>query len=208
MKCLSRDDLHIGRIVVALDVERILGIRNGICCSVSTIPDVVITHGVHMTKTLLILLLMTMQLLAGSGASVYLCIGCDGSYGIETNTESCLCDGKNHTDGESCACDCDDQHCEHRESPAQVQLAGEGVSRERPCGCTHIPLIVSSDRYRHFVRSLANHKAGRVLFLAAAPSNDCFSYAVASCTELRWHVSRADVPAFSLIVVSTVIIRC
>jgi len=48
--------------------------------------------GVFMAKSLLILMLMTTQLLAGSGGSVYLCISNDGSYCcFDTGPESCMC---------------------------------------------------------------------------------------------------------------------
>jgi hypothetical protein len=160
-----------------------------------------------MTKTLLILLLMTMQLLAGSGASVYLCIGSDGSYGIETNTESCLCDNDDDHD-ESCPCDCDDRHCEHRETAVHIQFTGDGVGKAMPCGCTHIPLIVSSNQSDLYVRSVANHDTDRQLLLLAVPSNDSIFGELASCAVERWHVAHADVPDFSLTVVSTVVIRC
>lgn len=207
MTCPSRDELQV-RKTVSLDVERNRGIRNGIPYSVSTIPNVLITHGVHMTKTLLILLLITMQLLAGSGASVYLCIGCDGSYGIETSTESCLCDTDDHADDESCPCDCDDRHCEHRETAVHVQLTGDGASKDSPCGCTHIPLIVSSSQSHLLGRSVANLDAGRQSFLLAVPPNNSVFSALASRADVRWHVARADVLDFSLTVVSTVVIRC
>lgn len=207
MVCPFRDELQVGKSVVAVDVERNVSIRNGIRSPLSKTPNVLITHGVHMTKQLLVLLLITMQLLAGSGASVYLCIGCDGSIGIETNAESCQCDD-DHTDGVSYLCECEDRHCEHRETPAQVQSTGEDVSKDSPCGCTHIPLIVSSERSRHFVRTLANHEAGRLLLLTAVPPNACLCYSLVNCMGLRWHVACADVPDFSLTVVSTVVIRC
>lgn len=159
-------------------------------------------------KPLLTLLLMTMQLLTGSGVSVYLCIGCDGSYGIKTSPYSCLCDDNGQVEEVLYACDCGDRRCEHRHSDSHAEPSKGGFNPHTPCGCTHVPLLVSSSQDLDFVRSLNTQLVDSFPLLAIVPLVACFHETSIGCSDSLWCISRSDVPILTLTVVSTVVLRC
>lgn len=168
-----------------------------------------------MAKLLIILMLMTTQLLAGTCRSMHLCISNDGSYCcIDAGPDSCTCCQK-HSEGVPEAC-CDEhagdevsekcgEHCEEEitEPDAQSSVAGD------PCGCTHIPLMGSSSHPTITpARTTINESIERCSLLVAwLPALFARDAAVAPSPHLRWF-DPPVVPDFSLTVISTVVIRC
>jgi hypothetical protein len=167
-----------------------------------------------MAKLLLILMLMATQLLSGKCGSRHLCISNDGSYCcIDAGPQSCTCCQK-HSEEVPYAC-CDErargtvsekctEHCEEEstEPAAQSTVAGD------PCGCTHIPLRVSSSQPTTIARSTINESIERnSLLVAWLPSLGGSDAVVAPSPHLRWFEPPL-VPDFALTVISTVVIRC
>lgn len=168
---------------------------------------------VLMAKSLLILMLMAMQVLAGTCGSLHLCISNDGSYCcIDAGPESCTCCHKHGEAAHNACCDepaCEavpEKCCEHcdeesTEPDAQCIVAGD------PCACTHIPLIVSSSQPTTIARSTINESIERCSLLIAWLPSLVGSDAVAPLPHLRWFEPPV-VPDFALTVISTVVIRC
>lgn len=169
---------------------------------------------VLMAKSLLILMLMATQLLAGTCGLLHLCISDDGTYCcIDAGPESCTCCQK-HSEAVPEAC-CDEhavdavsetccEHCEEEstEPDTQTSVAGD------PCGCTHIPLMVSSSQPTTIVRSTISESVERYTLLVAWLPSLVGSDAVdGPSPHLRWF-GPPVVPDFALTVISTVVIRC
>jgi len=161
-----------------------------------------------MAKSLLILMLVATQLLAGSGGSLYLCISGDGSFCcLDSGPGSCTCCHEQDDDPPACASDCDEVTCrchDRRETPADptVEIANEG------CGCIHIPLIVSAAQPTRVVRARTPTDAERLRqLMASLPSIDVAHTAIVASPPASWGGPPA-VPQFALTVVSTAVIRC
>jgi hypothetical protein len=166
-----------------------------------------------MAKSLLVLMLMATQLLAGSGGSLYVCIGHDGSFcGLDSGPESCQCSDHDHQPHDACRdsycdhtsefCDEDDHHEVDQAFSPSVFLDSDG------CGCTHIPLMLSSDRPARFARtSLTTQSEPLGFVVALLPFWNCASHTDALLANGR----RNGPPAasdFALMAISTTIIRC
>jgi hypothetical protein len=162
-----------------------------------------------MARSLLILMLMTTQLLAGSGASVYLCIGSGGSYCLDAGPDSCTCCHEEHGNtGDGCKHEHGDSACNHHDQdPQPIQLGTDGLTAVDQCGCTHIPVMLSSDLPTSTARTSVTLDVERLASLVALPLE---------CRVNEWLVDqpafhRSDPPpvaTFTLTVVSTVVIRC
>lgn len=89
-----------------------------------------------MAKRLLIMALVAVQCASWSGASLFLCLGADGSVCIDRGPESCTSCHEEEA-GHAC-CDLHDACCEehaHDASALNVPLlAGD------PCDCTHVQI--------------------------------------------------------------------
>ncbi|MFO0903703.1 MAG: hypothetical protein U0939_11925 [Pirellulales bacterium] len=165
-----------------------------------------------MAKSLLILMLMTTQLLAGSGDSVYLCIGSDGSYRIDAGRDSCTsCDV---TCGADCCADSNDSigqrdglPCGTHGNNRRFQQAIETLAAEESCDCTHIPIMTSSDQPTRAARASITVDVERLSLLVAQPSSIGLACLPAPPSSLHRWVNSA-IPDFALAVISTVIIRC
>lgn len=167
-----------------------------------------------MTKSLLILMLMTTQLSSGSGVSVFVCIRNDGScICLDSGPTSCTC-CKKHDGCQHCAChpdtDCEETvasncGCHDNESPKPVQfgfLAGDS------CGCTRFPVMVSSNQPTTITRSTIPVEVDQLALLAAWLPTLCSGVQVVSTQpHLGWR-GPPTVPDFTLAVISTVVIRC
>lgn len=164
-----------------------------------------------MARPILILMLMMTQLLSGTGVSVYLCIGCDGSFGIHAGSDSCPpCQSDSTNSCHSCRDSAPEHHqssCARHGSERPTPDTGNEFVAEASCGCTHIPVVVSSDQPSRAVRTSVTVDVEQFRSLVALPT----------FIGSDWHVlSRAlldDYPAsavadFFLTVVSTVVIRC
>lgn len=108
-----------------------------------------------MVKSFLILMLITTQLLAGSGGSVYLCIRNDGSFCcLDQGPTTCTCCDDQETDFDNphalatekpsgCGCDCgtaeSTRECDNNDFTEPARELVPLVSDD-PCGCTHILL--------------------------------------------------------------------
>lgn len=166
--------------------------------------------GVFMVKSLLILALVTTQLLAGSGGSLYLCISNDGSHWcVDSDPASCTCCRQEaETDEHSgCCCShvagsCDGDRDEHRTPSESPELAGQ------PCGCTHI-LISHPQQSPTTVRASSTTDAERLALLVAllphAPLHDQF---VSDGPDLTFRLNSPPIPSQSLAILSSVVLRC
>lgn len=167
-----------------------------------------------MTRSLLILTLVTMQLFAGSTASVYLCVSHDGSYCcIDTGPASCTCCQEAEEDSSAhevcCAAHADENHhlkpCEDSSEHSVPRADGQPVVSD-PCGCTHIPVRLSSHQAVSVGRSSVPGDLERVI---PATVWLCFSRIAPEplCRAIR---HRSEPPPLdpALIVISTTVIRC
>lgn len=170
--------------------------------------------GVFMAKSLLVLMLMATQLLAGSGGSLYVCISHDGSFcGLDSGPESCKCAGDHdHQPSDGCR----DSHCHHKSEICDEVDGHENDEAFSPlefldrdgCGCTHIPLMLSSDRPIRFVRtSLMTQSEPLGFVVALLPFWNCASPSEALLANCRWN-GPPVVCDFTLMAISTIIIRC
>lgn len=169
-----------------------------------------------MAKSLLILMLMTTQLLAGSGGSVYLCISNDGEYCcLDTGPESCTCceEHQHKAAHETCCSEAGcsgknaEPECDHRNgsSPPSDQPL---VVLDDGCGCTHFPVAVSAAQATSAARSTFTVDIERlVLFVAWLPTRFSGADAAVFSPQFRWR-RPPTVPNFALTVMSTVVIRC
>lgn len=164
-----------------------------------------------MTKSMLILMLITTQLLSWSGASLYLCIDSDGSYCIHAGPDSCTscqvtgagqnaCSDANlgQRGGSLCG-----KHGEDR----LIQHSVAVVEPVESCDCTHIPIMLASDQRTRAAReSIALDFARLSSVVAQAPA---VGLVCLSVFQSGFHCCDASaVPDFTLTVISTVIIRC
>lgn len=163
-----------------------------------------------MARLLFILMLVTTQLLSGSGGSVYLCVSNDGTCCIDSGPASCTCCDKEdqhevcadgccvHEAGSYVGHQCDDLMPESDQSPL---LVGD------PCRCTH--LLISAEPPTCVSRISAASDCQRIAQLAAlVPSLTIWSaFEDASLAHARPErpPSLCD---YYLITVSTVVIRC
>lgn len=167
-----------------------------------------------MAKSLIVLVLMTTQFLTGISGSVYLCISNDGSYCcIDAGPASCECCHE-PVEPSHDAC-CAEPGCEvasefsceaHDEDSPQPDR--HSFAAVDPCGCTHVPVMVSSDQPTTVARSSTAVDVERLSLLIALPLTlgSGLEIAVPS-PHIHWSGPPA-VPNFSLTVISTVVIRC
>ncbi|MBS0207766.1 MAG: hypothetical protein JSS27_02320 [Planctomycetes bacterium] len=164
--------------------------------------------GVFMARLLLILMLMTTQLLTGSGASVYLCVGSNGSYCFDSGPDSCSCCHEEHeTTGDGCKHEHDDAACNHHDESQPVQPGTDRLTALDPCGCTHIPVMLPSDQPTNASRAAVKVDVERLTALITLPLLSSFDGWLASQPAIHWSDPPPD-GNFALTIVSTVVIRC
>lgn len=170
------------------------------------------SSGDSVLKQLFILMLMTMQLLSGGGGSVYLCISNDGLCSIEMGPDSCMsCEV-------SCATGCNTNRadspvqngrmpCSIPECDGLFHEISESLTTTGSCGCTHIPITMSSDQpkrnartsiavdFERFTLRVAHVLKSGLVCLPAIPSSEHRRNTLA-------------IPNLTLTVVSAVNIRC
>lgn len=172
-----------------------------------------------MARMLLSLLLLTTQLLAGVCGSLHLCIGDDGSFcGIDAGPKSCHCGHRD--DQPSSESGCHPQLsdvlakpcCEHHDGPhPQNESTDLAVCISIPadsCACTHIPLVLSSEKSTTVLRSPLNESLERSSLLAAWLPVLLLDDDRSPGGSIRQRLEPAERPDFSLTVISTVVIRC
>lgn len=165
-----------------------------------------------MPRSLLILMLMTTQLLSWSGGSFYLCIASDGSYRIDAGPDSCAsCRMTCGTGCNACTEDSPGQHgdfpCGKHGNAGLIQPLIETPADEESCDCTHIPITVSSDQPTRNAQTSVSVDFERLSSLVAQARS--IGLACPQAPPSSFH--RRDtsiIPAFTLTVVATVIIRC
>lgn len=164
-----------------------------------------------MFKPLLIAMLVAAQLSTGSGVSAYVCIGDDGWFRIDAGAESCsacrsVCCTKANLPARDTAQSCCRHPGERKAESAQSEVSA--VEASGSCDCTHIPVMVSSEQSAKAVRNLISCELeDSSSSLACQPTiGDIFRPAV---DRLGLHRSRfLQTPDFSLVVVSSVVLRC
>ncbi len=165
-----------------------------------------------MSKSLLILMLVTTQLLTGGGVSGYICISSNGSFGFHFGSSSCTsCQVACEAHGKSCDDSNAQQSCnsscgKHRiEQLNKVTIGTLGVAKS--CDCTHIPVTIESEQPTRVARNLttADYKfLASLVALLPTIGNCCQAI---SQTPFR-SIGTSVAPDFSLTVISTVVIRC
>lgn len=165
-----------------------------------------------MVKSLLVLMLVMTQLLAGSGDSVYLCIGNDGSYSIHAGSAPCTpgqvtCGSGCHSCNDASPGQQERSPCGNHLGDRAVSQTGDPLVLAGACDCTHIPLVMASDQPTRTTRnSIAVDFEWLSSLLAQAPTIDIAYQSVLQLTFRCYDTS--TVPDFTLTVVSTVVIRC
>lgn len=165
--------------------------------------------GISMVRSLLLLTLVLTQLLAGSGASVYLCIDEDGLCCVDGGAESCTCCQQIQAEAtDACGRDHgDSQCCRHEESQPSDSNEGGSVTNDA-CDCTHLPLTMPSDQPASPARKLNASDAGRLLALTAlVPSSLDFVLSFDG-PQVSESLGALAVPDFTLLMVTAIIIRC
>ena len=93
-----------------------------------------------MAKSLLSLVLMTMQLISWGASPLYLCLGGDGSFCIDFGPESCKCCKHPHIETNGCGSApsaCQEHDHSHSEKPS---VNCDKFAATAPCECTHIQI--------------------------------------------------------------------
>jgi len=162
-----------------------------------------------MIRSLLILMLIATQLLTGSRVSAYLCVSNDGLCRIDSGSASCTscrdaCNATRQSSELFAACRDEVQQCtSHREA------ASRGVQNQitKSCGCFHVPILVASEQPAHSLQGRAvvdvELQLSTIAPAVVSPTG-CASV-------LQSRVTSSDTSAavaYSLIVVSTVVMRC
>lgn len=166
-----------------------------------------------MAKSLLILMLVMTQLLTGSGGSLYLCIKNDGSgFCFDTDIASCTCCHNHKVNQQNpcvtCGCEKAESCCKDDDNEASTS-AHHGLLAAESCGCTHIPVMVSSEQPTTVARSSVTTESDRLtLLLAWLPSLRSIDGFVVSASPYRHWSGPPAVPDFALTVVATTVIRC
>ena len=178
-----------------------------------------------MAKSLLILMLVATQLLAGSGVSVQLCVSGDGSFCcLDCGSDTCGCcrepemptsDCRESQGGENadavpadhgCDAGCCVQHVS--ESPEEAVLPGD--LGDAVCGCTHVPLILSTDEQAIAIRlDTLDGDGGIDLHADRLPASFALNWSVVRSPPLQLQRSRQlQIPSYALAVIATAVIRC
>lgn len=169
-----------------------------------------------MIKSALILMLVTTQLLAGSGGSVYLCISNDGSfYCLDAGPSTCSCGTRQATslgdaddaDKDGCSC-C--SHCRASKPHNERDLAPitELSSSEDSSGCTHI-LLSHDQGPSQVARSTSAADMDRLLHLAGHLRAVTPMLSVIDCgCSLRERFWLPAIPSQTMAVLSSVLIQC
>ena len=117
-----------------------------------------------MLRLLLTAALIATQTLCSSAGALYLCIGCDGSWGLDAGAGRCfrheheddghaetdVCDGHGHSGAGA---------CQHKHEQSQPR-AKSRLAQADQCDCTHVLLLGERSPNVPGVRSLTEHRCG------------------------------------------------
>lgn len=164
-----------------------------------------------MAKPFLILLLTAMQFLTGSGTSIYLCIGMDGSWTIHSESAGCTsCESTGaagHHSSPECSKEpvcspCSGHAADHADEPSVAAL-----TLTDSCDCTHVPVVVNIVQPSRAAPISIAVDCERLLQFSALPLFIGIGWQGVS--RPQWDVcGHAAAANFSLTVVSTIVIRC
>lgn len=164
-----------------------------------------------MIKLLIVPALVVAQFMTWAGGSLYMCVACDGSVGIDLGPGNChRCHGEEHAAGEhrhehDCGC-CHANKTSDHEHARQPQ-ADHGVEAGRPCDCQH-QLIASeqsaaASRQSHVERALDHLLHGGVAVVSLpAP------LALAQQVERLLSVAPSVEHSPQLAALSSTVLRC
>jgi hypothetical protein len=169
-----------------------------------------------MAKSLLILMLMAAQVLAGTGGSVYLCFGADGAYCcLDAGPESCTCCQDATACHDAAACPEVDAHCSHAACD-RTTAAGSVPDQRLPqpsspaglsaalCECTHLLLVQSPPVSMRRVEKMSPREC-----FAGLVSNELLrrDAVLAPSPPSHWR-GPPELRDWALTVLATVVIRC
>jgi hypothetical protein len=157
-----------------------------------------------MAKALLVLALTVAQLGASSGASLYLCLGHDGSVCIDGGPATCQC-CESHEVEEPC---CSQEHCHrhHHDEKGDRPWVAWQFARDL-CGCTHVqicrlqaPAVTKSGSAKTQLQSDP--------FAIVAP--DAISATCVLTESARWRPGGGAplAPSLKLAVLAAAVLRC
>lgn len=157
-----------------------------------------------MTKSLLMLALVTTQLLAGSGGSHYLCLSNDGTFCcVDAGPSSCTC----------CLpkMDCAEPivGCSHAGEPGNCQITTHSfsnVSAGIPCGCTHIQISAQTTPFGF--RASTTTDTGRYSQIEALMPYDFSDPLAGDGPDSVYRRNSAQIPSPTLHILSNVLLRC
>lgn len=176
-----------------------------------------------MTKSLLVLFLMATQLLAGGGGSLYVCISHDGSFCcIDSGPETCECCSNHEAVQHDSCCHARHEHpdvsgddrCQHDGDQhdggpcaESRMLASPAAPHDDVCGCTHIPLMMTSVRQSPLARISMPNGERFECPTALRSFSQCASSIDALLLCGRWN-GRPVGYDYALTVIATTVIRC
>lgn len=158
-------------------------------------------------------MLVTTQLLAGSGGSVYLCISDNGSFCcIDAGPSTCTCGVKQNAtptelDEEACDCSCschNSDPCDECDDGPMTRLSSSGD----PSGCTHL-LLSHNQAPASVARTSSATVIDRLLHIAAHTSGMTAMYRSVDCQDSPHARFRPPaVTSQAITVLSWVLIQC
>lgn len=167
-----------------------------------------------MAKSLLALVLITTQFLAGNCGSLHLCICNDGSYCcIDAGPAFCTCCQMHGEASHDAGCDdhccaaVSERCCEHCDHDSTSPDAPDSVAGD-PCGCTHFPLVISASQPTTTPRSTIHDAIERNALHIGWQQTRAGNEADVAPLLHRQRLGPPVVPDFALTVISTVVIRC
>lgn len=158
-----------------------------------------------MVKSLLMIVLITLQLLAGSGVSAYLCIGDDFQIRFHTDSDTCSSCSVSAVGCTACEQAKTDQHHQCCMTHSDQSTIDSLVTADS-CDCIHIPVILASGHVIRILRPICAED----LKLLLSPS------LIHDTTHFNCHTFQTDVICLpewpnspdTLFALSTIIIRC
>ena len=155
-----------------------------------------------------------------------LCFSGDGSYCcMDPGPGDCACcsESERSVDGSEGKPGCERADAEPSDSGCHADCCGHREPREPPetdppenptdadaaCGCTHMPLVLSTDEQAIATRSdTASHAAEVDLVAVWLPISHVYASSVAFAPPPLRGIRRSDIPNYALAVVATTVIRC
>lgn len=158
-----------------------------------------------------ILALIATQLLTGSGGSIYLCIGADGSLDIHSGLKACTsCKVAEKADHHCCgehARTHHDSSCVDHGTQCPTHVAAKAAVTADRCDCVHIPVVVASDQPSRVARTSVILNEHRIFSLASLPGHGgCDRQSVSR--SMPYGIDKSEIANCSLAMVSMVVIRC